>query len=193
MWVNKRQRYVFRKRSKWGRILWLLIGTLILVGSVWFIPWQTLSPVDVEDTLKSEAPVKAQPEQASVEDQPGQAPAEDQPEQADTQEQPEQGGTSGQPRNEAALERTPPKEEGAPNNSPSPSLPTAAQLSPPPQAPSTARVKEVPQDSLAPNDYWYAEPNYWYVEPAYWYSGADYWDSGLDYGSDYYYYYYWDY
>jgi hypothetical protein len=95
MWGNKRQRYVFRKRSKRGRILWLLIGTLILVGLVWFIPWQTLSPVDVEDTLKSEA---------SVKDQPGQASVEDQPEQADTQEQPEQGGISGQPRNEAALE-----------------------------------------------------------------------------------------
>ena len=190
MWGNKRQRYVFRKRSKRGRILWLLIGTLILVGLVWFIPWQTLSPVDVEDTLKSEASVKDQPGQASVEDQPGQAPAEDQPEQADTQEQPEQGGISGQPRNEAALERTPPKEEGAPNNLPSPSLPTAAQLSPPPQAPATARVKEVPPDSLASNDYWYAEPSYWYVEPNYWYSGSDYWDSGWDYGSDYY---YWDY
>lgn len=181
MWGNKRQRYVFRKRSKRGRILWLLIGTLILVGLVWFIPWQMLLPVDVEDTLKSEA---------SVKDQPGHASVEDQPEQADTQEQPEQGGTSDQPRNDAALERTPPKEEGAPNNLPSPSLPTAAQRSPPPQAPSTARVKEVPQDSLAPNDYWYAEPSYWYVEPNYWYSGADYWDSGWDYGSDYY---YWDY
>ena len=183
MWGNKRQRYVFRKRSKRGRILWLLIGTLILVGLVWFIPWQTLSPVDVEDTLKSEASVKDQPGQASVEDQPGQAPAEDQPEQAGTQEQPEQGGISGQPRNEAALERTPPKEEGAPNNLPSPSLPTAGQRSPPPQAPATARVKEVPPDSLASNDYWYAEPSYWYVEP-------NYWDSGWDYGSDYY---YWDY
>jgi hypothetical protein len=163
--------------------LWLLIGTLILVGLVWFIRWQTLSPVDVEDVLKSEASVKDQPEQASVEDQPGQVPAEDEPELADTQEQPEQEGTSDKPINEAALERTPLKEEGAPNNLPSPSLPTAAQLSPPPQAPSTAGVKEVPQDSLAPNDYWYVEPNYWY-------SSADYWDSGWDNGADYY---YWDY
>ena len=170
MWGNKRQRYVFRKRNKRGRILWLLIGTLILVGLVWFIPWQTLSPVDVEDALKSEASVKDQPDQASVEDQPG-------------QEQPEQGGTSDKPRNEATLERTPPKEEGASNNLPSSSLPPAAELSPLPQAPSTAGVKEVPRDSLAPNDYWYAEPGSWYVEPNYWYSGWDY-------GSDYY---YWDY
>jgi hypothetical protein len=51
-------------------------------------------------------------------------------------------------------------------------------------------VKEVPQDSLAPNDYWYAEPGSWYVEPNYWYSSADYWDSGWDNGADYY---YWDY
>jgi predicted nucleic acid-binding Zn ribbon protein len=34
MWGNKRQRYVFRKRSKRGQILWLLIGTLILVGLI---------------------------------------------------------------------------------------------------------------------------------------------------------------
>jgi cytoskeletal protein RodZ len=178
MWGNKRQRYVFRKRSKRGRILWLLIGTLILVGLVWFIPWQTLLPVDVEDTLKSEASVKDQPGHASVEDQPGQAPAEDQPEQADTQDQPEQGSTSDLPRNEAALEGTPPKEERASNVPVSPS-PPAAQFSPPPQAPSTPGVEEVPWNFLSPNDYWYPESDsndYWYPEP------GDYED-----------YYYWDY
>ncbi len=171
MWSKKRQRYVFRRRSRRGRIFWLLVGTLMLVGLFWFIPWQTLSSVEIPDTLKSVAS-KDQPEQAPVEDQPGQA---------DTQDQPEQGGTSDLPRNEAALEETPPKEERASNVPVSPS-PPAAQLSPPPQAPSTPGVEEVPRNFLSPNDYWYPEPDYWY-------SGAGYSDYGEDYGDDY----YWDY
>jgi cytoskeletal protein RodZ len=186
MWSKKRQRYVFRKRSRRGRILWLLVGTLMLVGLLWFIPWQTLSSVEIPDTLRSvaskdqpeQAPVEDQPEQAPVEDQPEQAPVEDQPEQADTQDQPEQGSTSDLPRNEAALEGTPPKEERASNVPVSPS-PPAAQLSPPPQAPSTPGVEEVPRNFLSPNDYWYPESDsndYWYPEPG-------------DYGD----YYYWDY
>jgi hypothetical protein len=168
MWSKKRQRYVFRKRSRRGRIFWLLVGTLMLVGLFWFIPWQTLSSVEIQDTLKSVAS-KDQPEQAPVEDQPGQA---------DTQDQPEQGSTSDLPRNEAALEGTPPKEERASNVPVSPS-PPAAQLSPPPQAPSTPGVEEVPRNFLSPNDYWYPESDsndYWYPEPG-------------DYGD----YYYWDY
>src|SRR5918995_1794495 len=128
MWSKKRQRNVFRKRSKRGRILWLFVGTIILVGLVWFIPWQTLSSLGIQDTLKSETS-KDQPEQSPVEDQPDQTPTEDKPEQPDTEGQPEQRGTSDQPRNEVALEATPPKEEGEPNNLPSPSLPPAAQLS----------------------------------------------------------------
>ena len=93
MWSKKRQRYVFRKRSRRGRIFWLLVGTLMLVGLFWFIPWQTLSSVEIQDTLKSVAS-KDQPEQAPVEDQPEQDIAEDQPEQADTQDQPGQDSTS---------------------------------------------------------------------------------------------------
>ena len=146
MWTKKRQRYVFRKRSRRGRIFWLLVGTLMLVGLFWFIPWQTLSSVEIPDTLRSVA----------SKDQPEQAPVEDQPEQADTQDQPEQGSTSDLPRNEAALEGTPPKEERASNVPVSPS-PPAAQLSPP-QAPSTPGVEEVPWNFLSPNDYWYPEP-----------------------------------
>src|SRR5918997_4946898 len=170
MWSKKRQRYVFRKRSRRGRIFWLLVGTLMLVGLFWFIPWQTLSSVEIQDTLKSVA----------SKDQPEQAPVEDQPEQADIQDQPEQGSTSDLPRNEAALEGTPPKEERASNVPVSPS-PPAAQLSPPPQAPSTPGVEEVPRNFLYPNDYWYPESDsndYWYPEPDYWYSGAGYWDYG---------------
>src|ERR671913_240076 len=177
MWSKKRQRYVFRKRTRRGRILWLLVGTLMLVGLLWFIPWQTLSSVEIPDTLRSVA----------SKDQPEQAPVEDQPEQADTQDQPEQGSTSDLPRNEAALEGTPPKEERASNVPVSPS-PPAAQLSPPPQAPSTPGVEEVPWNFLSPNDYWYPESDsndYWYPEPDYWSSGAGYWDYGDDY--------YWDY
>jgi cytoskeletal protein RodZ len=173
MWGKKRQRYMFRKHSRRGRVLWLVVGTLLIVGSVWFIPWQALSPVRIVDTLKSEAP----------KNESKQAIAEDQPEQSDTQDEPEQEDISDQPRKEAALEGTPPKEGDAPNNLLSPSSPSAAaqaaQLSPSPQAPSTPEVREVPQPSIYQNDYWYPEPGYWYSEPEYW-----------DYGSDYY---YWDY
>src|SRR5829696_2172606 len=196
MWSKKRQRYVFRKRSRRGRIFWLLAGTLMLIGLLWFIPWQTLSSVEIQDTLKSvaltdqpeQAPVEDQPEQADTQDQPEQAVAEDQPEQADTQDQPEQGSASDLPRNEAALEGTPPREERASNVPVSPS--PAAQLSPPPppQTPSTPGAEEVPRNFLSPNDYWYPESGsttYWYPEPDYWYSGAGYWDYGDDY--------YWDY
>ena len=168
MWSKKRQRYVFRKRSRRGRIFWLLVGTLMLVGLFWFIPWQTLSSVEIQDTLTSVAS-KDQPEQAPVEDQP------------------EQGSTSDLPRNEAALEGTPPKEERASIAPVSPS-PPAAQLSPPPQAPSTPGVEPVPPNFLPPNGYWYPEPE----SNDYWYSGAGYWDYGDDYG-DYYWDYYWDY
>src|SRR5215204_6402539 len=159
MWSKKRQRYVFRKRSRRGRIFWLLAGTLMLIGLLWFIPWQTLSSVEIQDTLKSVA-------------------LEDQPEQAPTQDQPEQGSASDLPRNEAALEGNPPKEERASNVPVSPS--PAAQLSPPPppQTPSTPGVEEVPRNFLSPNDYWYTEPDYWY-------SGAGYWDYGDDYYWDY--------
>ena len=170
MWSKKRQRYVFRKRSRRGRIFWLLVGTLMLVGLFWFIPWQTLSSVEIQDTLKSVA----------SKDQPEQAPVEDQPEQADTQDQPGQRSTIDLPRNEAALEGTPSKEERASNAPVFPS-PPAAQLSPPPQTTSTPAVEQVPPNFLPPNDYWYPESK----SNDYWYSGAGYWDYGDDY--------YWDY
>jgi hypothetical protein len=184
----KRRRYVFRKHSRRGRVFWLVVGTLIIVGLVWFIPWQLLSPVGILDTLKSEA-TKDQSEQAPVEDQPEQAIAEDQPEQPDTQDEPEQEDINNQPVTEAALEGIPPNEVDAPNSLPSSSpsaAAQAAQLSPPAQAPSTPGMREVPQPSIYTNDYWYAEAGYWYAEPDYWYSEPEYWD----YGSDYY---YWDY
>src|SRR5215212_9325573 len=102
MWSKKRQRYVFRKRSRRGLISGLLVSTLLVVGLAWFMPWQTLSLAGVQDMLRLEAS-KDQPEQAPAEDE--QAPAEDEPEQPDTQEQPEQApeqaGTSDQPTNEA--------------------------------------------------------------------------------------------
>jgi hypothetical protein len=172
MWGKKRERYVFRKRSRRGRIPGLLVGTLLLVGLVWFIPWQTLSLVSIQDMLKSEA----------SKDQPEQAPAEDEPKQQDTQDQSEQVGTSDQPTNEAILEGAPPSGEVATDSLPSPS-PPAAQLSPSPQVPSTPGLEGAPQNFVYPNGYWYSEP-------AYYYSGAGYWDSGWDYSGSYY---YWDY
>src|SRR3712207_1516146 len=135
MWGKKRERYVFRKRSRRGPISGLLVGALILVGLAWFIPWQALSLVSVQDMLKSEAST----------DQVEQAPTEDEPNQLDTtQDQPEQVGTSAQSTNEATLE-APPDGEVATNRLPSPS-PPAAQLSPPPQAPSTPRLQGAPQN-----------------------------------------------
>ena len=185
MWSKKRQRYVFRKRSRRGRIIGLLVVTLIVVGLVWFIPWQTLSLVGVQDMLILEAS-NDQPEQAPAEDE--QAPAEDEQasaddalKQPDTQDQPEQAGTSNQPTNEATLEGARPNAEGATNNLPPPS-PPAVQVSPPPQTPSTSRLVEPPQSARYPNDYWYSGADYWD-------SGAGSWDSNWDYYESYY---YWD-
>ena len=174
MW-RKRQRYLFRKHSRWGRILWLVAGSLIVVGLVWSVPWSTLSSVDLDYAPKSEA----------SQDQPEQASAEDQPEQADnegsTEDQPEQESTGEQSEEEKAPEATPSKEEGASSDlsSSSSSSSPSAQVSPPPQAPSpTPRVQQVQMASLLPNDYWYPEPDYRYSEP-------DYWDYSWDYyGSD---------
>ena len=74
MWSKKRQRYVFRKRSRRGLISGLLVGTLLVVGLAWFMPWQTLSLAGVQDMLRLEAS-RDQPEQAPAEDE--QAPVED--------------------------------------------------------------------------------------------------------------------
>src|SRR5215212_4338689 len=127
MWSKKRQRYVFRKRSRRGLISGLLVGTLLVVGLAWVMPWQTLSLAGVQDMLRLEAS-KDQPEQAPVEDEQAlaedeqalaedeQALAEDEPEQPDTQEQPEQAGTSDQPTNEAIPKGAPTNGEGATNN-----------------------------------------------------------------------------
>jgi septal ring-binding cell division protein DamX len=164
MWGKKRQRYVFRKHSRRGRVLWPVVCTLILVGLMWFIPWQSLSSVGILDTLRSEA-AEDQSEQAPLEDQTEQASAEDQTEQPDEQDQPEQEDTSEQSVREADVEGTPLKEEEPQNILTSPSPPATAtaqavQLSPP-QTPSTPRIREVPQDFSYSNDYWYAEPDYW--------------------------------
>ena len=175
---RKHQRYVFRKRSRWGRILWLVVGGLMVVGLVWSVPWPTLSWVDLDDAPKSDAS-QNQPEQASAEDQPEQDDNE-----GSTEDRPEQGSTGEQSKEEKAPEATHFKEEVASNDLSSSSTPPA-QVSPPPQAPSpTPRVQQVQMTSLSPNDYWYPEPDYRYSEPGYWDYSWDY------YGSDNY---YWDY
>ncbi len=146
-----------------GRILWLLVGTLVVVGLVWSMPWLALSSGEV-DAPEVEAS-KNQPEQDSTKDQAEQAATNDQPEQETMKDQPE---------DEKALEDTPPsKEEGVSNNLPPPSP------LPPPVQPSTPRVEEVPQNFLSPNDYWYYDnPDYWYYEPEPddWYYEPNYWD-----------------
>ena len=83
-----------------GRILWLLVGTLAVVGLVWSMPWLALSSGGV-DAPKVEA----------SKDQPEQDPTKDQPEQAATNEQPEQETTKDQPEDEKALQDTPPPKE----------------------------------------------------------------------------------
>ena len=111
MWGRKRQRYVFRKHSRRDRVLWPVVGTLILVGLMWLLPWQSLSSVGILDTLRSVA-AEDQSEQGPVVDQTEQASAEDQTEQPDeqdqpVQDQPEQEDISEQPVREADVEGTP--------------------------------------------------------------------------------------
>src|SRR5215208_5931863 len=115
MWSKKRQRYVFRKRSRRGLISGLLVGTLLVVGLAWFMPWQTLSLAWVQDMLRLEASkdqpelAPAEGEQTPAEDE--QAPAEEEPEQPYPEEQPEQAGTSDQPTNKTSQERAQPNGE----------------------------------------------------------------------------------
>jgi len=153
-----------------GRILWLLVGTLAVVGLVWSMPWLALSSGEV-DAPKVEAS-KDQPEQDPTKAEAEQAATNEQPEQETTKDQPEQETTKDQPEDEKALQDTPPsKEEGVSNNLPPPSSPPA-QFSP-------TMVEEVPQNFLSPNDDWYYDdPNYWYYEPEPddWYYEPNYWD-----------------
>ena len=173
VWSKKRKRYVFRKRSRWTLILWLGLGSLVVVGLSWSIPWPTLPLVDLEDTPKVQT-------------------SQDQPEQADndgaTENRPEQGSTGGDSKDEKAPEATPSNEEvGSSDLSSSSSF---AQTSPPPQAPSALPseaapgAQEVRMTSVSPNDYWYTEPGYQYFGPGYWDYGWDYYDGDN---------YYWEY
>src|SRR5829696_62584 len=172
MW-RKRPRYVFRKRSRRGRLLWLGTGILVVLGLVWLIPWLSLFSENVEDVPKAEFS-KDQPEQASVEDQPKQ-PA--------TSHQPEQDTTKDQPKDEKRLENAPPEKEEIPNNLPSPSPPPVQPPSPPTQSPpsftpppSSPKEEEVTKNFLPPNSYrnywpdyyWDYDPDYWDYDPGYW-------------------------
>ncbi|MDQ3834920.1 MAG: hypothetical protein M3315_15145 [Actinomycetota bacterium] len=153
---------MFRKRSTRARIWRLVIGSLVIIGLIWLVPWLTLSsPVDTPKVETS----KDQPEQAAINDQP------------------EQETISAQARDEKAPKDTPPpKEEGASDNllpssplSQPPSSPPPAQPSLP-SLPSSSPPKgeEVPKSVFSSNDYWDYGSNYWDYEPGYW----DYW---LDY------------
>ncbi len=182
MW-RKRQRYVFRKRGMGGRILWPVIGILVLLGLIWLIPWLALSSVDVEDAAQVEAS-KDQPEQDSTKDRLEQAASEDQAEQEIKKDQ---------PKDEHALDGTPPPTEekavssSSLSSSASGQLSVPAQPSPPvaqtpsvpsPPPPSPARVEEVPKTYLAPSEYSYYDPNYF--NPGYSYYDPNYYDR--DYG-----------
>jgi hypothetical protein len=167
---RKRRRYMFRKRSSPSRLVWPLIVILVLTGLIWFMPWPTLSLVDVEDAPKVETS-KDQPEQAFTKDPPELVATNDQAEQ--------QEFTEDQPKDEEVPEDTPsppPKEEESSNKlvslSPLPAQPPL----PSPPSPSPPRVEEVPEIYLPPNDYWYDDSSYSYYEPDSWYYEFDYWD-----------------
>jgi hypothetical protein len=167
---RKRRRYMFRKRSSPSRLVWPLIVILVLTGLIWFMPWPTLSLVDVEDAPKVETS-KDQPEQAFTKDPPELVATNGQAEQ--------QEFTEDQPKDEEVPEDTPsppPKEEGSSNKLVSPSpLPAQPPLPSPPSL-SPPRVEEVPEIYLPPNDYWYDDSSYSYYEPDSWYYEFDYWD-----------------
>jgi len=153
---RKRQRYLFRKRRSPSRLLWPLIVILVVTGLIWFIPWPTLSSMDVEDAPKVEIS-KDQPEQAFTKDPPELAATNDQAEQQEfTEDQP--------------------KEEESSNKLVSPSPLPAQPPLPSPPSPSPPRVEEVPEIYLPPNDYWYDDSSYSYYEPDSWYYESDYWD-----------------
>jgi cytoskeletal protein RodZ len=176
--VWRKRRYMFRKRNRRSRVLWLVISILVVaIGLIWLIPWLTFSSMNVE-APKVDAPT----------------------------DQPEQGASKDQPENEIALEDSPPPmEEEVSNNLPpssSPPPPPPAQASAPPPAqasappvqasapppaqtpslPSTPAPspprEEVPKNFLPPNSYWDYGANYWdYAPDYYWYYEPDYyWD-----------------
>jgi hypothetical protein len=158
--VWRKRRYMFRKRNRRSRVLWLVISILVVaIGLIWLIPWLTLS------SMNAEAP------KVDV-----------------STDQPEQGASKDQPEDEIALEDSPPPmEEEVSNNLPPPSPPPAQAPAPPPvqasapppaqtpslpstPAPSPPRVEEVPKNFLPPNGYWDYRANYWDYGP------DDYWD-----------------
>jgi hypothetical protein len=167
---RKRQRYLFRKRRSPSRLLWPLIVILVVTGLIWFMPWPTLSSMDVEDAPKVEIS-KDQPEQAFTKDPPELVATNGQAEQ--------QEFTEDQPKDEEVPEDTPsppPKEEGPSNKLTYPSpLPAQPPLPSPPSL-SPSRVEQVPEIYLPPNDYWSDDSGYSYYEPDSWYYGSDYWD-----------------
>lgn len=158
MW-RKRRRYVFRKRKRRTRTLWLIAGLLVVLGLIWLIAGLAFSPENVEDTPKVDA----------------------------SKDQAERTVTEAQPKEEQTLNDSPvPKEEVVPDEPSSPSPP--AQPSPPPTQPSSLPtpipppaptiVGRTPNNFLLPNDYWNYGPNRWEYGPGYryWYYGANYWD-----------------
>ena len=88
-----------------GRILWLLVGTLAVVGLVWSMPWLALSSGEV-DAPKVEAS-KDQPEQDPTKDQPEQAATNEKLEQETTKDQSEQETSKDQPEDEKDLQDIP--------------------------------------------------------------------------------------
>jgi hypothetical protein len=152
-----RRRYVFRKRKRRARALWLIAGPLVIIGLIWLIPSLTFSPVDVEDVPKVDAS-KSQPEQTATEDQP---------------EEEQTPNYSPAPKEEVVPDEPPappPQVQASPTQSSS--LPASI----PPPAPTI--VERTPNSFPPPNNYWNYGPSYWEYGSGYryWYYGASYWD-----------------
>jgi hypothetical protein len=199
MW-GKRRRYVFRKRSKRGRALWLAAGLLLLllatvVGLVWLVlSWPT-SPAG------SNVQAPQQQQSAPPEERPEPGPVEDGSEPQGTQEGEKEAGASEDAPPPSAEEgaavaspAAPPERLAPPPSPASPAPPVTAPSSssavgPSPSGGGKAGVPGAPL--RAPNGYATPEPNSYYYPDYSWGYGPGYPDYSWGYGgSDYY---YWDY
>jgi hypothetical protein len=179
-----------------GRTLRLAIGTLVVLGVIWLMPWPTLSSGAVDE-----------PKVDLYEDRLDQTGTNEQPEQEISRDQPEDvPGDTPPPEEERALSNVlppsspadqpaspPPAQASLPSPPPPPPPPPPAQASLPSPPPPPPSREEIPNESLFPDDYRsyddYWDYNHWdYYNRDY---ESDYWnyESGYsDYGSD-----YWDY
>jgi hypothetical protein len=163
-----------------GRTLRLAIGTLVVLGVIWLMPWPTLSSgavdepkVDLSEDRLDQTGTNEQPEQDISRDQPEVAPE-------DTPAPEEERALSNPlpPSSPADQPASPPPAQASLPSPPPPPPPARASLpsSPPPPPPR----EEIPNESLFPNDY-RGYDDYWDYNWDY-----NHWDyDNRDYESDY--------